>query len=66
MYTAILNDYARKILFHQGVEKGKCRVKHSPGLKITKAFVKLFSGTAHLINFCGSYFVMWLYLFFVT
>lgn len=28
MYKGVLSDYARKILFHQGVENGKCKVKH--------------------------------------
>lgn len=29
MYTGVLSDYARKILCEQGVENGKCKVKHS-------------------------------------
>lgn len=40
MYTAILSDYARKVLSHPGVEKGKCKVKHNSQWEVTTAFVE--------------------------
>lgn len=41
MYTVILNVYARKVLFHRGGKKGKCKVKHIGLMGIHDCFYKI-------------------------